>query len=142
MISLIGCRGALGAPEPEAQEMPMRRLVTVLCAVLVAASLIFSMVGTTLAAGASISPASQSHAHAVKSTWTLTWSGYTPYEVHFSYGDGFVLNNASTAEVSKVTSHTFFPCVKTTYHQFLNIWDSHRNHGGDDSFATELGGAC
>jgi hypothetical protein len=119
----------------------MKRILTAVCAVLVAASLILSIAGTAIAAGATITPATQSHTHGVKSTWTLSWSRYSPYEVFFAYGDGYVLHNASTAQVSIVTNRTFWPCSGHTYHQFLDIYDKHNNHAGADSYASEGGGS-
>lgn len=75
------------------------------------------------------------------SNWTLTWSGYSPYEVLFDHGDGTGVYWPSTTLTSSNQSYTFYPCVGTTFRQYLNIWDAHGNPGGDDSHATEGGGS-
>jgi hypothetical protein len=93
-----------------------------------------------LAIGATISPSSQSHNYGTASHWNLTWSGYSPYRVLFSFGDGVGDYWSSTTATSASSSYTFWPCNTTLYHQALEVWDSQSGYAYTSSQATESGG--
>ncbi len=115
----------------------MRRLAL---SIALAASL---MVGSTPAVGAAsanISPYSQTHSYGVASHWTLTWSGYSPFEVLFDRGDSTGVYWPSTTSTSSSQSYTYYPCVTTKYFQYLDVWDSHSAYANDNGWAREGGG--
>jgi hypothetical protein len=117
-----------------------------------AAILSLAMATATLAASASITPASQSHAHNVSSHWTLAWGTTSPYHVLFAYGDpgGNGLLWQNTNVVSGSANWTYSPCPgeQTTFTQWLNVYDGWNNTTGhykgfasDSSTAHEASGS-
>ncbi len=101
----------------------MRRAA--LSLVLASALVMSAAVGPAAAISASISPATQNHAHNVFSHWTGSWAGRTAFHTEFYYGDGWVTvyDGSST---SKAYSHLYSPCPgeQTTFYQLLQVWDN------------------
>lgn len=117
----------------------MRRL---LMALLLAALVVAGVAGVAIATTANASPESQIHANGVASSWSGSWSGTSPFYVKFNYGDGAFWLRTSTTATSKTWSHTYWPCVTTTYYPYLYVVDANENSARDDLIATEQGGSC
>lgn len=104
--------------------------------------LILPSVLPVLATSATITPSTQSHAHGVASSWSLTWGSAAPYDVYFwwdvndSPADWILLDTTTT---SKHITHTFYPCVGTNFSQELDVYDQHAL-AADTSTASEAGG--
>lgn len=119
------------------------KLFSALVAVAIAASV---GVASVYAVSASITPATQSHAHNVSSHWTGSWSGRTNFHAEFDYGDGSPVVIYDGASTSRSYSHIFSPCPgdSTTFYQTLQVWDN-VGHGSSllatsTSSATESAG--
>lgn len=121
----------------------MRRLGWLGAVPVVGGLLAIVLVGVPVALGASANaePETQSHAHGVPSTWTLTWGGDAPFDVDFYYGDGVVRVYRDTWLVRDSASHAFWPCSTTIYTQWLRVWDSDFGYADDFTRATEAGGS-
>lgn len=118
----------------------MKRFIT---AIALALTIAFGSSGIVSAISANISPSTQSHAHGVKSNWTLTWGGSQPFSVYFWYDvdsvPSWYWHISNTATTSKALSTAFYPCSTATIRQQLQVYDQ----GGvaaKTSYATEQGG--
>lgn len=107
-----------------------------------AAVLLAPSVVPAMATSATIAPHTQSHAHGVASSWSLTWGSVAPYDAYFWWDindpspDWMILNTSTT---SKHITHTFYPCVGTNFHQELQVTDQ-QALAFDTSTASEAGG--
>lgn len=98
----------------------VRRLLVlaVMIAILAAAAL------AVRAASAGISPSLQTGTSPYTANWSLSWGGSSPFEVLFSYGDGYGLFWPSTSSTNYNANRTFTTCVDKNYYQALAIEDS------------------
>lgn len=96
-------------------------------AVGLALTMVFSQGGQAFAVSASITPATQSHAHNVASHWWLGWGDTSPFNVLFDYGDGYGLYWSSTTLRSYYATYGFSPCPgdPTLYYQSLSVFDGY-----------------
>lgn len=121
-----------------------KRVRALLCgAGIVGASLLAAP--DAFATTASISPATQSHAYGVLSSWTLIWSGQSAYKVNFTYGDGGSWSVVNTTATSEGRTHHFYPCSTTTFSQSLKIYQPGNSTPTASSSSTSHetgGGAC
>jgi hypothetical protein len=102
--------------------------------------------GVASAISANINPLSQTHAHGVKSAWSLTWGGvpgshgfdvYFWYDVNNDYPPHWVSLGTFATSASKSTA--WWPCTTTTFYQELDVYDQY-GAAGTTSHATESGG--
>lgn len=107
-----------------------------------AAMLTLALVSPALAVTADASPESQTHAHGVQSSWSGSWTGLSPYDVVFYYGDGLSDNRGSAVTYHSTTfAHTYYPCTGTTFTAHLNVWEYNNDVPAVDYVtATEGGG--
>ena len=107
-----------------------------------AAMLTLALVSPALAVTADATPESQSHAHGVQSSWNGSWTGASPYDVVFYYGDGFRDDRGSNVVVHSATfAHTYYPCSGHTYTAHLNVWENNNDTPAIDYVtAFEAGG--
>jgi hypothetical protein len=119
----------------------MRRLARSLVVMGLLVAMLATMTGSALANSATISPHSQTHAHGVKSTWGLSWTGLAPFDAIFSHGDSTGIE-IFTNGLSYNHSYTFFPCSTTTFTQILTVFDGHNPSlvAQDSSTSRESGG--
>jgi hypothetical protein len=76
------------------------------------------------AIGSSVSPESQTGTGGIQVSWTGNWSGVSPFDVYFYYGDGAANKHlANTNATSSRFVYTFYPCNETTYTQTLQVTD-------------------
>jgi hypothetical protein len=110
--------------------------ITTLIAV---AALVFA--AAAYATGASISPETQVGHSGVAVGWTGMWSGTSPFDVFFYYGDaGSNTHLSNTSSTSHNFSHTYFNCVDTVYDQTLEVTDHLGLNAGAESEVQVLKG--
>jgi len=93
------------------------------------------------ATGANISPESQVGHSGVQVSWTGSWSGTSPFDVYFYYGDGGANTHLSNTSATSHTFHyTFYPCIDTVYYQTLEVTDHLGLNAGAESEVQVLKG--
>jgi hypothetical protein len=95
-----------------------------------------------IAVTADATPESQTHAYGQQSSWNGQWTGVSPYDVVFYFGDGLSDNRGSAVTYHSTTfHHTYYPCVGTTFTAHLNVWEWDNDFPAIDYVtATEGGG--
>jgi hypothetical protein len=97
--------------------------------------------GAAYATGASISPESQVGHSGVQVSWTGSWSGSSPFNVYFYYGDGSANKHLSGyGGTSSPFHYTFYNCVDTVYYQTLDVTDNLGLEAGAESEVQVLKG--
>jgi hypothetical protein len=115
-----------------------------LAATFMALSLIVAFAGSADAMVYGALPSSQSHAHGVASSWSLTWAGTAPYTIFWAYDVNvptWYWTIANTYTTSKNLSATYYPCVTTKFTERMDATDHIPGSGGSTKvFSTEGGG--
>lgn len=93
-----------------------------LLAVVIAGLTVAALSARAISAG--ISPSLQTGTSPYTANWNLSWSGSSPFEVLFSYGDGGGLYWPSTTSTSHNASRLFTTCVDKNYYQALSVEDT------------------
>lgn len=102
-------------------------LITALVAVV-------ALVFAAAAFAASISPYQQGAQGGDSVTWTGYWSGTSPFDVTFHFGDGSSSGLSNTYATSATFGpHKFYPCYETTYTQTLDVTDHLNLHSSYQS---------
>ena len=109
---------------------------------LVAGGMLAVVAPASATIAASLSPTTQYRAYGATATWSAGWSGGSPYNTTFTYGDGTstIINNTST------TSHSyndnFYPCIASTFYQQLKVSNASGSATQNASTHITSGGAC
>lgn len=93
-------------------------LITTLVAV---AALVFA----AAASAATVSPETQTVQGGDNVYWTGYWSGTSPFDVTFYFGDGAYYGLPRTISTQyRFGPHQFYPCYEHTYYQTLDVTDA------------------
>lgn len=96
------------------------RRFLIITALVAAVALVFA----AAAYAASISPETQTAQGGNYVNWTGYWSGTSPFDVTFAFGDGTSAPEQNPDySTSSGFSHPFYPCYETTYTQKLKVID-------------------
>ncbi|MHB8470177.1 MAG: hypothetical protein ACYDCH_10540 [Gaiellaceae bacterium] len=110
-----------------------RRIVLVVAAVATAGLV---AVASAYGIGATLDPGTQSVCSGCSASWGGAWSGVSPYNVTFSYGDGTSWTANGTTSTSHGWSDAFYTCTGQTYNQHLHVQD--HNGSTADAYASTL----
>lgn len=98
-----------------------RRAKVLMAAVIVAGSAVVAAGAPAWAVGATLTPNTQSINYGGTGRWTGSWSGGSPYNTTFTYGDGASTVINSTTATSRAYTHVFYPCATTNFSERLSI---------------------
>lgn len=101
------------------------------------------LAGATVAtgAGASISPSLQGGTSPYHASWDLSWSGVSPYDVLFLYGDGGH-RDLDGSGTSATAGHNFGSCFNKNFYQDLFVWDALDQFASATSRVNVQAGIC
>ncbi len=88
-----------------------------------AAGVTLMAAGPASAIGATLVPDTQSVCSGCYATWGGAWTGTSPYNVVFYYGDGTDWSVNGTTSTSHGWSHSFYTCTGQEYTQHLHVQD-------------------